>query len=208
MNDSVRDVLELFVAKAGELTNEEFTRFMQEFGNTLTYQYTANPQQIMVRTIAPTETMNKSFLLTYRMFVQGSEHMRFLDPTKEVSPDLVNPSLSVEWLNQIHMVSNAIHAYLLDAPTMPITINLVDPQGNVTSESLRRWDILETVLYGDYAHVSQRKRLQAWLSGPFGSMFQEFLMLEFREILMTTLHAIHYLADCARQEIEHTTAEQ
>jgi len=84
--------LELFVEKADELRKEDFTQFIEEFGHQLSYQYTADPQQLTMTTVAPSQTMHKSFLLTYRMFVQGSEHMRLLDPTKKISPELLDSS--------------------------------------------------------------------------------------------------------------------
>jgi len=84
--------LELFVEKADELRKEDFTQFIEEFGHQLSYQYRADPQQLTKTTVAPSQTMHKSFLLTYRMFVQGSEHMRLLDPTKKISPELLDSS--------------------------------------------------------------------------------------------------------------------
>ena len=75
MKAHIKATLELLVEKADELKEEDFTRFLQEFGQQLSYHYTADTQQITVSTTAPTQTMHKSFLLTYRMFVQGSEHM-------------------------------------------------------------------------------------------------------------------------------------
>jgi len=84
MKRNIKATLELFVEKADELKQEDFTQFLQEFGQRLTYQYTADPQQLTMSTVAPTQTMHKSFLLTYRMFVQGSEHMRFIDPHSAV----------------------------------------------------------------------------------------------------------------------------
>jgi hypothetical protein len=79
----IKAMLELFVEKAHELQEEDFTHFLADFGQQLSYQYTADSQQLTMSTVAPTQTMHKSFLLTYRMFVQGTEHMRFIDPTKK-----------------------------------------------------------------------------------------------------------------------------
>jgi len=104
--------LELFVEKADELRKEDFTQFIEEFGHQLSYQYTADPQQLTMTTVAPSQTMHKSFLLTYRMFVQGSEHMRLLDPTKKISPELSDSSLSSQWLEQVQDVAEKIHTFL------------------------------------------------------------------------------------------------
>jgi len=201
MKRNIRATLELFVEKADELTQEDFTQFLQEFGQKLTYQYTADPQQLTMSTVAPTQTMHKSFLLTYRMFVQGSEHMRFIDPNKPVSSDLLDSSLSPEWLAQVQDVSQKIHQFLREKPPMQFEINLIDQQGNKRTESLTRWDILETLLYGDYSHATQRERLKNWLSTPFAEMFKAFLMMEFRDILVLTLNAIRFLAYHARLEL-------
>lgn len=201
MKASIKATLELFVEKAHELQEEDFTRFLAEFGQQLTYQYTADPEQLMVSTVAPTQTMHKSFLLTYRMFVQRSEHMRFIDPTRNVSPELLDPSLSPQWREQMQGVAEQTHRFLLEQPTGRIEIKLIDPQGNVKTESLRRWDILETLLYGDYSHVTQRERLHNWLSGPFAPMTRGVLMMEFGGILAQTLQAILYLAQYAQMEL-------
>ena len=92
MKELIKATLELFVEKADELTQEEFIQFIEEFGHQLSYLYTAEPQQLTMTTVAPTETMNKSFLLTYRMFVQRNENMGFIDPTKDISPALLDSS--------------------------------------------------------------------------------------------------------------------
>lgn len=145
MKQSIKATLELFVEKADELTQEEFTKFIEEFGHQLSYQYTADPQQLTMSTIAPTQTMHKSFLLTYRMFVQGSEHMRLIDPTRSISPELLDSSLSPQWLEQVQDVAQKIHLFLREKPTGQININLIDQQGYMRTESLTRWDILETL---------------------------------------------------------------
>jgi hypothetical protein len=202
LKGNIKATLELFVEKADELKEEEFTRFLQEFGQQLTYQYTADPQQFTMSTVAPTQTMQKSFLLTYRMFVQGSEHMRFIDPNKPVSSDLLDSSLSPQWLAQVQDVAQKIHQFLREKPPGQIEINLIDQQGKKETESLTRWDILETLLYGDYSHATQRERLRNWLSTPFADWFRGLLMMEFRDILAETLTGIQHLAHYARIELE------
>lgn len=201
MKQAIKATLELFVEKADELTQEEFTQFIAEFGHQLSYQYTADPQQLTMTTVAPTETMNKSFLLTYRMFVQGSEHMCFIDPTRNISPDLVDSSLSPQWLKQVQDVAQKIRTFLREKPTIPMNFNLIDQQGNTRTEIPTRWDILETLLYGDYSHVTLRERLKNWLSSPFEQMVRGFLMMEFRDILVFTLGGIRHLAHYARIEL-------
>ncbi len=201
MKGNIKATLELFVEKADELKAEDFTHFLQEFGQQLTYQYTAEPQQLTMNTVAPTQTMQKSFLLTYRMFVQGSEHMGFIDPNKPVSSDLLDSLLSPQWLTQVQDVAQKTHQFLREKPSGQIEVNLIDQQGNKRTESLTRWDILETFLYGDYSHASQRERLRNWLSTPFAEMFKGFLMMEFRNILAVTLGGIQHLAHYARLEL-------
>jgi hypothetical protein len=135
------------------------------------------------------------------MFVQGSEHMCLIDPTKAISPDLLDSSLSPQWLEQVQDVAQKIHTFLRERPTMPIQFNLIDPQGNTRAENPTRWDILETLLYGEYAHSSQQERLNNWLSTPFAPMIKGFLMMEFRDILAFTLRGILHLAHYARIEL-------
>lgn len=202
LNSNPKEVLALFIEKAEELTQEEFTAFLQEYGHRLSYQYTSESQNIIVSEVAPTETMNKSFILTYRMFIQANEGLRLLDPTKPVSPLLLDASLSVEWKDQVQDVAGKIHAYLLEQPTMQIHINLVDGRGNQTTEVLTRWDILDTLIYGQYAHTTKQKRLQNWLSTPFASMAKGMLMMELRESMIVTLRGIHHLVPYARKELD------
>jgi hypothetical protein len=201
LKHTIKAILELFVEKADELKKEDFTQFIEEFGQQLSYQYTADPQQLTMMTVAPSQTMHKSFLLTYRMFVQGSEHMRLLDPTKPISSELLDSSLSPQWLEQVQNVAHKIHTFLREKPNGQIDFTLIDQQGNVRTECLTRWDILETLLYGDYSHVSQRERLNNWLSTPFAPMVRGFLMMEFRAILVYTLSGILHLAHYAQAEL-------
>ena len=201
MKEHIKATLELFVEKAEELKKEDFTHFIEDFGHQLSYHYTADPQQLTMSIVAPTQTMHKSFLLTYRMFVQGSEHMRLIDPNKQISPELLDSSLSPQWLGQVQDVAQKIHKFLLEKPTGQIEINLIDQQGNTRTESPTRWDILETLLYGDYSHATQRERLNNWLSTPFAEMVKGFLMMEFRDILAYTLGGILHLAHYARIEL-------
>src|SRR5258708_11127714 len=98
-------------------------------------------------TVAPSQTMLKSFLLSYRMFVQASEHMRLIDPTKKISPELLDSSLSPQWLEQIQDVAQKIHLFLLEKPTGQINFNLIDQQGNTRTENPTRCDVLDTLLY-------------------------------------------------------------
>jgi len=201
VKEQIKDILELFVEKADKLTQEEFTQFIQEFGQQLRYQYLADPQQFTVCTIAPSQTMTNSFLLTYRMFVQANEHMRLLDPTRSISNELLDTSLSPQWLEQVQDVAQKIHAFLREKPTIQIAFNLIDQQGNTRTEIPTRWDILDTLLYGEFAHSTQRKRLKNWLSTPFKERVWEFLMVEFRNILAVTLTGIKHLAHFARIEL-------
>ena len=163
----------------------------------------ADPQQLTVSTVAPTETMTDSFLLTYRMFVQWSEHMRFIDPTKAISEELLDSSLSPQWLAEVQDVAQKVHEFLGEKPILPIEFNLIDQQGNTRTESPTRWDILETLLYGDRSHTTPalRKRLKNWLTTDFEEMVRSLLMREFREILAVTLSAIQHLAHYARLEL-------
>jgi len=201
LKEPIKATLELLVEKANELTQEEFTHFLEEFGHQMSYQYTSDPQQLTVSTVAPSQTMHKSFILTYRMFVQEREHMRLIDPTKEISTNLLDSSLSPQWLERVQDVAQKIHAFLREKPTIPLVINLIDQQGNTRTETPTRWDILETLLYGEYAHSTQRARLKNWLSTPFAPMVREFLMMEFRNILAFTLGGIQHLAHYARIEL-------
>ena len=202
MKEHIKTTLELFVEKANELVEEDFTQFIKEFGHTLSYHYVAEAQEFTTNTVAPTQTMHKSFLLTYRMFVQASEHMRFIDPRKPVSPELLDSSLSPQWLEEVQDVVKTIHTFLLEKPKLLVEINLIDQQGNRRTESLTRWDILETFLYGDYSHATQRERLKNWLSTPFGPMVKGLLMMEFRDILLYTLQGILQLAHYAQIELD------
>lgn len=201
LKQATKAALELFVEKADELRKEDFTQFLEEFGHQLSYQYTADPQQLTVSTVAPTQTMHKSFLLTYRMFVQESEHMRLINPTKPISSQLTDASLSPQWLEQAQDVAQKIDTFLREKPSGQMQINLNDPQGNTRTEIPTRWDILETLLYGEYAHSSQRQRLNNWLSTPFAEMVRGYLMMEFRDILAYTLGGILHLAHYARIEL-------
>ena len=202
LNSNPKEVLALFVEKAEELRQEEFVAFLQESGHQFSYRFTSESQNIVVSEVAPTETMNKSFILTYRMFIQANEGLRLLDPTKPISSVLLDASLSTEWKDQLQDVAGKIHAYLLDQPKWPIDITLVDEHGSQTTEVLTRWDILDTFVYGQYAHTTKQKRLRNWLSTPFASTVRGMLMMELRNIMIFTLRGIHHLVPYAQKELD------
>jgi len=166
-------------------------------------QYTADPHQLTVSTVAPTETMTDAFLLTYRMFVQESEHMRFINPNKLISSNLLDSSLSLQWVAEVQDVVQKVHAFLREKPIIPIEFHLIDQQGNTMSESPTRWDILETILYGDRSHATPalRKRLNNWLTTDFEDPVWGVLLMDFINILAVTLSAIQHLAHYARLEL-------
>jgi len=138
LKGNIKATLELFVEKADELKAEDFTQFLQEFGHQLSYQLTADPQQLTVSTVAPTQTMHKSFLLTYRMFVHSRDKIGFIDPNQRVSQDLSDCSLSPQWLEEVQDVAKKIRQFLLEKPHMPIEFILVDLQGNRRTDSPTR----------------------------------------------------------------------
>ncbi len=201
MKGNIQATLELFVEKADKLRQQEFTQFLEKFGQQL--RYMADPQQFTVSTVAPTETMTDAFLLTYRMFVQSRDKIGFIDPNQKVSQDLLDSSLSPQWLAEVQDVAQKVHTFLREKPTIPMVFNLIDQQGNTMSESPTRWNILETLLYGDRSHATPalRKRLKNWLTTDFEEIVRGFLMREFREILAVTLSAIQHLAHYARLEL-------
>ncbi len=54
LKGNIKATLELFVEKADQLRQQEFTQFIEEFGHQL--RYMADPQQLTVSTVAPTQT--------------------------------------------------------------------------------------------------------------------------------------------------------
>ena len=117
-------------------------------------------------------------------------------------------SLSPQWLEQVQDVAEKIHTFLRKKPTGQIEIKLINQQGNTQTEFLTRWDILETLLYGDYSHATQRERLNNWLSTPFAEMVKGFLMRDLRDILASTLGGILHLAHYARMELGLPLSEE
>jgi len=199
LKEQIKDILELFVEKADKLAQEEFTQFIKEFGQQL--RYMADPQQLTMSTIAPTQTMTYSFLMTYRMFVQERDGLRLIDPIKPLSSQLTDASLSPQWREQFQDVAQKIHTFLREKPPVQMQFILIDQQGNTRTEIPTRWDILDTLLYGEIAHSTKRKQLTNWLSTDFKEEVWQFLMMEFRHILAVTLSGIQYLAQYARIEL-------
>ena len=201
MKGNIQATLELFVEKADKLRQQEFTQFIEKFGQQL--QYTADPQQLIVSMVAPTETMTDAFLLTYRMFVQSRDKIGFIDPNQKVSQDLLDSSLSPQWVAEVQDVAQKVHTFLGEKPILPIEFKFVDLQGNTRTESPTRWDILETILYGDRSHATPalQKRLKNWLTTDFEDPVWKVLMMDFIDILAVTLSDIQYLAHYAQLEL-------
>jgi hypothetical protein len=113
LKEPTKAILELFVEKADELAKEDFTRFLEEFGHQLSYHFTvADPQQLTMSTVAPTQTMHKSFLLTYRMFVQVRDNIGFIDPDQKISIALLDPSFP-------RVAQRGVYCFPSSSPSFP-----------------------------------------------------------------------------------------
>lgn len=215
MEKEIKEILELFVRKANQLMEEEFTIFILKHGNSLNIKGTGN--SLNISEIKPTSTMENSFILTYRMFVQPQDRMNFIQPRKISSllygelpslkdkrfPPKYDPSLSKEWLDKLDEVIGSLWPTLEARPYINFNIQQVNIKGDlISSDTPTRWEILETYLFGDRSHVNREKekRLATWHTNP---MMKGLIELEFRNTLMETLRAIRYLSFQAQKELEN-----
>jgi len=162
MIEASRKTLELFIEKAETLKNwalsmKKFGGLMGIIRNTEEEEWHFHPEI-------------QGFLLTFRMFIQKGDGIAlYLQDSRgqRERPKLLDlPGMSDTWHEKAEQAYNLIATVLHSTP----------PNLMYNGEPITRWKVLETFLYGYFAHNNQREAYDQWRQDRdlFGNLQLEF----------------------------------
>ncbi len=182
MNETSRKTLELFIEKAEELakyvSEHNYGGLMGVFRNVGEEEWQIHPEI-------------RGFLLTFRMFIQSGDGIA-LYVSKQDSPKrpklLDLTGMSDSWYEKVEQAYKWVADALAIAPP-----NLI-----YDGQPITRWKVLETFLYGKFAHATKREIFNQWQRVPdlFGN-----LQFEFVSILAFMFGEILAVAEASKQEL-------
>ena len=181
MIETSRETLELFVEKAEEL-KKDYRGVLGVF-----------------RSVGEEEWQNypeiRGFLLTFRLFIQRKDGIALYVSEQGSSkrPELLDlPGMSARWLERVEQA----HKWITDALAIEPADLVYD------GKSIKRWEVLQTFLYGKFAHlnVDKRQTFQKWQQTPI--LFAK-LQFEFVTIVGFIFGQILEVAEVSKQELGH-----
>jgi len=173
--------LELFNEKAEELLSSTFVKKMyeEESGVTLSWNWETEEENTHFERRGPTKEDIKAFLLDYRFFIQDNEKSSFRNLKELFSSNL----LKVKFESRFDSARDALNDFLDSKSNIPITYN---------EEVLTRRKVIDTFIYGGFAHANEAKRqlFKEWQSIPF---FFPLIESEFVYFLAKILDVIAFI---------------
>jgi len=182
VDPSFREVLQRFCAKVKELEGMRFYRESIASGVGYTMNWTRGGPLTHQRN-GPEEESIMAFLLSLRFFIQDNESISVRNVSRLINGAKVRPDLKAQFMDQ----RNGLNAYLDSSGSVNVVTNGV---------SLTRRTILETFIYGLYAHQSEKhaNRLRGWRN----SGVDVLLRAEFDSIVLDFLLYLHNLRIAGR----------
>jgi hypothetical protein len=179
MIETSRETLELFVEKAEEL-KKDYRGVIGIFRNVGEEEWQNYPEI-------------RGFLLTFRLFILRRDGIALYvsEQGSLKRPELLElPSMSERWHEKVEQAYKWVTDALAIAPA-----NLI-----YDSKSITRWEVLETFLYGKFAHmnVDKRQMFQRWQQMP--DLFAN-LQFEFVSIVGFMFGQILDVAEASKQEL-------
>ncbi len=198
MDDVSRNTLELFVEKAGKLA-----KYVRE--NHALNSIVVNPGGLVgvFRNAEEEEWQIAStldgFIVTFRMFIHKRDRIALyrLQRDKQgqpIRPELLDlPGMSDNWYEKVKQAYKWIDDALAIAP----------PNLMYNDEPITRWKILETFVYGEYAHAqpTHRETVNQWRRD--ADLFGK-LRFEFVTILGFMFGQISEVAEVSKHELSLT----
>lgn len=188
MQNVSREKMELFVEKAHRLLTGSYVRALAENGNRLTISgnIDQNPS-ISVDYITPDIDAVDALISTFRMFQQNNDRISLSNMAK-IAADV---HVTQDWKDHFSFAHCFVNQYLDGIPDMDLR-----PEGKTLSAR----EILETFVYGEYAHTNKdkRERYIKWKSEPL--MFQ-LISFAFDRTVSVMLKVIGYVATICELEL-------
>ncbi len=164
MDEVSRKTVELFIEKA-----EDLTKYASEnnYGGLMGVFRSVEEEEWQIHPAI------RGFLLTFRMFIQSGDGIALYVLERDSQGQPKRPKLldltgmSDSWHEKVGQ------AYKLVADALAVTL----PNPIYNGEPITRWKILETFLYGEFAHTTQRETFNQWQRVPdlFGNLQFEFV---------------------------------
>jgi hypothetical protein len=193
MNEKAKAIraLELFNEKAEELFSSTFVKkmFEEPSGVNLSISYETGEEVTNFERKGPNKEEIKSFVLDYRFFIQNNERSSF----KNMKDVYSSPLLSTKFEARFDSARDVLNKYLDSASkSIPITFN---------NELSKRRKIIDTFIYGGFAHANEEKELlfKEWRNIP---MFFPIIENEFVYSLIKILEVISFIRNLNLEALE------
>jgi len=176
------EALKLFNEKAQELLSSNFVKkmFEEPSGVNLSWNWETEEEKTNFERKGPNKEDIKAFLLDYRFFIQDNERSSFRNLKELYSSNLLN----IKFESRFDSARDAFNDYL-DSPSnfLSITYN---------NEVLIRRKIIDTFIYGGFAHANESKEqlFKEWQNIPF---FFPLVESEFVYFLAKILDVITFI---------------
>ncbi len=183
--------LRLFIDKVERLQASALLRTLLEQGVGLNLTWSAETKELRLSCTAPVPDETEAAILTLRFFLQPRDGIS-LGQIAQLYEEL---PLSAE-LKDSYQLHYSRLQQLLKSPAC-IQIN---------GDCPTRWEILETILYGDMVHANpdKRQRYLAWVAHPFAA---SIVGLELHNVLQFYLRTLAAMADIHRRALAELGGE-
>lgn len=186
--DDLKSVLRSVLTQSRELKESSFLDHMrQQGGLSLDLSFDVPNQSGTMKDNFPSREARKALLLTARMFIQNNDEVSFGSLAKQV---LHRPEVSDGWKAGFSYMRDELNRYL-DTP-----VGL-----RVSEADLTHRDVLETCLYGHYAHTKapHKENFEKWTAEP---IFRGFVEFHFMSIVSNLVRFAVALGDICEMELE------
>lgn len=178
------DVLDVFIDSADELTNSWFLRDVKSNGINTGFQW-AHGGLLQTTRTGPEHEAVKAVLLTLRFFCQSRTERSSIENVDNLIQTF---SIDQELKDRFSQSRSDFNAYLQSSPSITFPVD---------SNAATRRSILDTLLYGRFAHANPCKRRQAlkWQQAPY----YDDLRAQFDLIVLEFIKAAAVMAQICRE---------
>lgn len=187
-----KETLELFIEKAEKAREIYISLVKHKVGLVNPLELTRNSDNELWRTHLEIE----SLLPTLRMFIDKWDGIAIYVVNKEGRPErpafLDLPGMSENWHTTVEQAYKFIDAVLT-----------ITPQNHThNNEPITRWIALETFIYGESIHTTQRKTLKQWEQEP--NLYAD-LISAYTDAVTIILGQVMVIAEASKPELYRLT---
>ena len=187
MTDETREAMQLFVEKALRVLNGPYMRYLHEHESKWNINWTLGGP-VKFKHVTPDTDAVDALVMTFRMFMQKHDRISLRDMTKIVD----DPDVSQEWKDHFTYARSVLNKYLDGSPAMDLR-----PEGKMLTGKV----IVETFLYGEYAHTEKKHRDQ-YLKWKQDALMFSLICFAFDKVVIDMLKTINYVCGLCELELE------